>query len=180
MKHAATSRSSRSSEPPTWLRDVYERRRRRTVRLGELSIATLERSGKRPSLAAIALISKTVDPAEPVGVSQSAILHNEEALALYRQHADRNRRPTRKPSPPRPVDIGGGIRMRVNADRDRGRARQRYLRASKADLVERLLVAEQAYAEMEDRWLRTADDLLVWIMVLDRLLGPASTRAEAR
>jgi hypothetical protein len=180
--HVATSRSSRSSEPPAWLGKVYERRRRRTVRLVELSIATLERSGKRPSLAAIALISKTVDPADPVGVSQSAILHNEEAFALYRQHADRNRRPTRKPSPPpRLVDIGGDNRMRVSADRDRARARRRYLRASKADLVERLLVAEQVYAEMEDRWLRTADDLLVWIIVLDRLLvGPASTRAEAR
>jgi hypothetical protein len=27
-----------------------------------------------------------------------------------------------------------------------------------ADVVERLLVAEQGYAEMEDRWRRTADD----------------------
>jgi hypothetical protein len=42
-------------------------------------------------------------------------------------------------------------------------------RASKADLVDRLLVAEKAYADMEARWLNTADELLAWIMVVDRL-----------
>jgi len=53
------------------------------------------------------------------------------------------------------------------------------MRASKADLVDRLLVAEQAYAEMEDRWRRTADDLLVWIMPVDRIIAlPSDSRVE--
>ena len=67
----------------------------------------------------------------------------------------------------------------MSADRDHGRARQRYLRASKPELVERLLAAEKAYADMEKRWLRTADDLLVWIMLVDRLIttfGTGSSR----
>jgi hypothetical protein len=59
-------------------------------------------------------------------------------------------------------------------------ARQRYLRASKADLVKRLLVAEQAYDDMEDRWLRTADDLLVWIMLVDRLIAAPGTYRSSR
>jgi hypothetical protein len=54
------------------------------------------------------------------------------------------------------------------------------MRATKADLVERLLVAEQGYAEMEDRWLRTADDLLVWIMLVDRLMASQATHAATR
>jgi hypothetical protein len=53
----ATSRSSRSSESPAWLRAVYQRRRHRTVRLVELSIAALTRVGERASLAAIARTS---------------------------------------------------------------------------------------------------------------------------
>ena len=97
MKNVAISRSSRSSEAPTWLGEVYERRRRRTVRLVELSITVLTRAGERVSLAAIARVSKTVDPAEPDGISESAILHNEEAYALYRQHADRKRRAAVRP-----------------------------------------------------------------------------------
>jgi hypothetical protein len=108
--------TSPSSEPPAWFRDVYDRRRRRTVRLVELSIAPLERVGERLSLAAIACISKTVDPAEPDGVSESAILHNEEGVRALssgrRSHA---------------TDCAAAItnRIRVSADRDRGRTRQR-------------------------------------------------------
>jgi hypothetical protein len=146
MKNVATSRSSRSSEPPTWLGDVYERRRRRTVRLVELSIAALTRAGERASLATIARASKTVDPEEPDGVSESAILHNEEAYALYRRQAEHKPQTHRKPSPERRTNTSDNNRIHVSAERDRGRARQRYLRAGKADLVERLLSVEQAYS----------------------------------
>ena len=45
------------------------------------------------------------------------------------------------------------------------------MRVSKGDLVERVLIAEQAYADTEDRWIRTADDLLVWIMLVMGALG---------
>jgi hypothetical protein len=53
------------------------------------------------------------------------------------------------------------------------------MRATKADLVERLLVAEQGYAEIEDRWLWSADDLLVWIMLVDRLIASPATHTSS-
>jgi hypothetical protein len=139
------------------------------VRLVRLSIAALERAGERISLAALARISKTVDPEEPHGVSESAILHNEEAYALYRQHAP-SRRP-RLPGSKVNASVGQHHLVRVRVDRDPARARRRYMRASKPALVERLLAAEQAYADMETRWLKTADDVLAWIMLVDRLLA---------
>jgi hypothetical protein len=176
----ATSRSSPSSEPPAWLRDVYERRYRRTVRLVELTIASLTETGAKPSLAAIARASKTVDPSDPRGISESAILHNEEAYALYRQHTDRRRHTPKTPSSSPRIEAGAHNRLRVRADRDRGRARQRYMRATKANLVERLLVAEHAYAEMQDRWLGTADNLLAWIMLVDRLIASPATHGSSR
>jgi len=117
-----TSRSSPSCEAPAWLRVVYERRRRRTVRLVELSIAALLNDRKRISLAALVRVSKTVDPAEPDGVSESAILHNEQAYTLYRQKADRKRRPPRQRSPNGRVHEGNDNRLRIS-DRDPGRAR---------------------------------------------------------
>jgi len=180
MKNVAPSRSSQSSDPPVWLGQVYDRRRRRTVRLVQLSIAALTHAGERPSLSAIARVSKTIDPAEPRGVSESAILHNEAAYELYRQQSERKRQNTRRPSSKRHIDMGHGSRIRVNADRDHGRARQRYLRASKAAHVERLLIAEKAYAEMENRWIRTADDLLVWIVLVDRLVTTTRTSGPSR
>jgi len=33
---------------------------------------------------------------------------------------------------------------------------------------------------LETRWLRTADDLLVWIMILDRLVATQSTGGGGR
>jgi hypothetical protein len=180
MKNVAISRSSRSSEPPTWLDDVYERRRRQTVRLVELSITALTRAGERASLATIAHASKTVDPEEPDGVSQSAILYNEEADALYRRHAEHKPLTRRKPSPERRTNTIDNNRIRVSAERDPGRARARYLRAGNADLVERLLSVEQAYAEMEDRWRRTADDLLAWMILVDRLIATTGQHGSSR
>jgi hypothetical protein len=141
------------------------------VRLVELSSAALTRTGERASLAAIARVSKTVDPEEPNGISESAILHNEEAYALYRQHAQHKRNRRWKQSAERRTNIAEAGRLRVSADRDHGRAQQRYLRASKAELVQRLLAAEKAYADMENCWLQTADDLLIWIMLVDRLVA---------
>jgi hypothetical protein len=175
-----TSRSSRSSEPPPWLGEVYERRRRRTVHLVELSIAALTRAGARVSLATIARVSKTVDPADTDGISESAIVHNVEAYAIYSPHAERKRQTKRQASAERRTNISGNGHIRVSADRDHGRVRQRYLRASKAELVGRLLSAEQAYADMENRWLRTADDLLVWIMLVDRLIAAPGTLGSSR
>ena len=46
----------------------------------------------------------------------------------------------------------------MSAGRDRGRARRHYLRASNVELVQRLLTAEKAYADMENRWMQTADE----------------------
>jgi hypothetical protein len=130
-------------------------------------MAALLRAGERPSLAAIARISKTIDPAEPRGISESAVLHNEEAYGLHRQHAQQERNMQRKPSPEHRTNILEDGPVHVSRDRDPARARQRYMRASKTELVQRLLTAEKGYADMENRWLRTADDVLVWIMLLD-------------
>jgi len=60
-------------------------------------------------------------------------------------------------------------------DRDLARARQPYLRLSKRDIVERVLAVEQACAEHEQRWLRTADDLFAWMLLVGSLAGPSMT-----
>jgi hypothetical protein len=134
----------------------------------------LTRAGERVSLAAIARVSKAIDSTDPDGTSESAILHNEEAYALYRPYAQPKRHRERNRTSERRTNIDG--RLHVSADRDHGRARQRYLRASKNELVQRLLAVEKAYADMENRWLQTADDLLVWIMLVDRLMARKHAR----
>lgn len=152
-------------DAPAWLHQkVYAPRRQRTVDLVHQAVDALVTARRPVSLASVATISKTLDPAG-LGISTSAILGNAEARAYYERHRRWTRaRPTGSaPQAERP----DAARPRVHAQRDIARARQRYLRWTKAILIERLLAVERAYAEQEERWLRLNDELLTWRLRAD-------------
>jgi hypothetical protein len=178
----STSASRFSGDAPAWLRPVYAARQQRTVDLVSRSIAVLTGAGRRISLAAIAATSRQVDPAGK-GVSESAVLHNDAARVQYERH--RSWRPARRtPGPDRERPAAGGQRPEraspaAKPDRDRARARRRYLRMGKPELVERLLAAEQVYAEARERWLGTNDELLIWMRLVDWLLTGRTAGAGA-
>ena len=147
-------------EPHPWLEQkVYAKLRQRTVDLVKRSVDALRKDKQRVSLATIAARSKELDP-EHRGISESAILDNQEARTYYEQHRTfqgaRKRRAkplaVASPAPPGPV----------KPDRNEQRARQRYLRMNKEALVERLLAVERASAEERARWLSQQDDVLAW------------------
>src|SRR5437867_2665470 len=145
---------------PAWLHQkVYAPRRRRTLELVRQAIEALTIAAEPISLAAIAVKSKSLDPTGR-GISTSAILSNAEARAQYEQHRRWRRvRPVRPAMRRERADIAP---PRITAQRNVARARRRYLRWSKAVLVERLLAVEHAYADQEERWLRVNDELLAW------------------
>lgn len=159
MKHVPrTSKPNPNHEAPSWLEEqVYAPKRQRTAELVKQAVDALLAEGSRVSLTSVATKSRQLDP-EGTGVSESAILTNDEARAYYEQHrtwrGPRGRRSAAAgmPSDPAPV--------RVKPDRNVARVRQRYMRLSKQELTDRLLAVEQAYAEQESRWLRLNDELL--------------------
>ncbi len=163
-----SSPSTPLAEAPAWLGAVYSARRERTNNLMRTSINTLQNEGKPVSITSVVTISRQLDPLGK-GVSESALLHNPEARAHYEAHrtwkGGRPRRAIPRRSSSKP--------MSVKRDRDLVRARQRYLRLSKRELIERLVAAEQACAEHEQRWLRTADELFAWMLLVGRLVGRA-------
>ncbi len=141
-----------------WLEEkVYAKQRQRTVDLVKQSVDALLKDKQRVSLATVAAKSREFDEK---GISESAILDNQEAKAYYEQHRSwqGNRKRQAKPlvvaSPalPGPAKLG----------RDEQRVRQRYLRMSKVALVERLLEEEQTYAQQRERWLSQQDEILIW------------------
>src|ERR1035441_10374384 len=80
------SASSLSPEDRPWLKEkVYGPKRRRTVELVKRSVDSLVKERKRISLSALSARSKEIDP-DGRGVSETAILNNEEARAHYEQH----------------------------------------------------------------------------------------------
>ncbi len=85
-------------------------------------------------------------------MKKSAILENPEAHTYYREHSisyqtmkQRNRKHREKSSPPAPQTL------RIDPNRDVDRVRYRYLQMTKPEIVERLLIVEQAYAEVHQQ-----------------------------
>lgn len=151
--------SKPKNSAPGWLRDkVYTPKKQRTVELVTHAVEVLKGGKQRISLAAISRKTKEIDPTG-VGISESAILTNEAAYACYRQHCSWKRR-----SASRSYQAKAENQVQIRPallDRDVARVRQRYLRLSKNELVERLIAVEQAYAEQEERWLQASEELLL-------------------
>lgn len=150
-------------EAPQWLQEkVYEPKRLRTVSLVRQSVDTLLRENRRVSVSAIVKQSKMLDP-EGRGVSNSAIHNNQEAYNYYQQHRSHKEFQARRTKESIVINKIFEINTnRTKPDRDVLRARQRYMRLSKDDLVERLLAVEQAFAEQEEQWHQQNDKLLSW------------------
>lgn len=155
VSHESTP-PTKSEAPTDWLEEkVYGPKRQRTASLVRQAVDDLVRHGKRVSLNSVAAHSKQID-STGTGVSESAVLANEEARAYYEQH--RTWKGSRNPRAAKPT-VPASV-PRIKPDRDLARVRQRYLRLSKQELVDRLLTAEQHLATQEARWLKLNDELL--------------------
>jgi hypothetical protein len=154
------SHGNDASPAHSWLEDkVYTPKRERTFELVQQSVDALLERKERVSLASIMLTSKEVDP-EGRGISESAILGNDQARAYYEQHRTwKNSRKRLSSSTKVPFPSVSGS---IKPDRDEQRARQRYLRMTKEALVDRLVVVERTYAQAHERWLSQQDDVLIW------------------
>ena len=152
--------ASPMSEPHPWLEEkVYARLRQRTVDLVKRGVDALREDKQRVSLSTVAAKSKELDP-EHRGISESAILDNQEARAYYEQHRSWQGSPRKRAKPlavASPASLGV-----VKPGRDEQRVRQRYMRMSKETLVERLITAERTLAEQRERWLSQQDETLIW------------------
>jgi hypothetical protein len=168
MKNARSSSSfnpesriapeSQAAHP--WLEtSVYEPLRQRTVQLVKQSVDALRLASQRISLSTVATKSREVDP-EHRGISESAILDNQEARAYYEQYRSwRGSRQKRAKPPAVGVPAQPPV---VKPGRDEQRVRRRYLHMGKEILVERLIAAERTLAEQRERWLSQQDEVLTW------------------
>lgn len=166
--------------PTEWLRDkVYEPKRRRTVDLVRRAVDALRQHDEKVSLASVTRKSREVD-SEGRGVSESAILHNDEAKAYFDRYRTTRTSGRRRPSR---AAAAGPEPTRLNLERNTGTARQRYLRMCKPDLVARLLAVEQAFSQERLQRLQAtgealADPEIVHKDVLARRLQRAEQRAN--
>lgn len=161
MPHRSHStQENPKNEPHLWLEEkVYTYLRQRTVDLVKSSVDALCKDKQRVSLSTIVAKSKELD-AERKGISESAILDNQEARAYYEQHRSWRgvSRKRAKPLIVTPPASPGAVKP----GRDEQRVRQRYLRMGKEALVERLIATERTLTEQREWWLTQQDEALTW------------------
>lgn len=145
-----------------WLEEkVYAKLRQRTIDLVKQSVDALRKDKQRISLATVAAKSKELDVAgNGKGVSESAILANQEARVYYEQHRSW-RGSSKKRAKPLAV-TSPALSGTVKSGRDEQRVRQRYMRMGKEALGERLIIAERILTEQRERWLTQQDEALTW------------------
>ncbi len=117
--------------------------------LVKASVDQLVKEGKIVTIDAICRVSLGLDP-EGRGVKKSSILENPETHTYYRQHSTSYQAAqAHKRQGARKGDFAARptLPLRIDPNRDVERVRYRYLQMTKSDMVERLLMVEQAYAE---------------------------------
>jgi hypothetical protein len=149
-----------SSDAPLWLQEqVYMPKRQRTIDLVYQSVDALRKDKQRVSLVTIAAKSKELDP-EHRGISESAILDNQEARAYYEQHRSWQGSPRKRTNP---LAVASPAQPpAAKSGRNEQRVRQRYLRMSKEVLVDRLIAVERLHAQEHECWLTQQDEVLMW------------------
>jgi len=133
-----------------WLEQHYQATRERTVQLVKVAVDRLVKDGRAVTIDAICQMSQQLDP-QGKGIKKSGILGNEEAYVYYRQHCAARRR-TRGHASRQSATVAH--RLPTDPHRDLRQVRRRYLRESKAALVEQLLSVEQAYLESQQQLAR--------------------------
>lgn len=124
--------------PPHWLEEDYLAKKKRTFQLGKEAIDNLHQNGERVSYRNIESRSKALDP-ERKGIHANSVKANEELYQYYLAFASFKKVPkatTEPPFSPRshpPAEKEG---------RQWNEIRERYLRLSKTELVDRLMEAE--------------------------------------
>lgn len=138
-----------ADERPWLATKVYAPKRQRTVNLVRRAVNDLVVHREKVSLATVSRRSRELDP-EKKGVSESAILGNAEARSCYEQHRTARRSGRRTETAAR---VTSPNPSRIDPGRNLPAARARYMRMPKAEVVDRLIMVEQAYATERRTWL---------------------------
>lgn len=139
-------------EPHPWLQKHYQEKRERTVRLVKATVDQLVKEQQAVTIEAICRKSIECDP-EHRGVKKSAILENPEAHAYYRQHSTSYKAAQARKRRGHLI-VSATRSLRIDSQRNVERTRYRYMQMTKPQIIERLLMVEQAYAELEQQQAR--------------------------
>ncbi|ETT57173.1 hypothetical protein MHI43_09900 [Paenibacillus sp. FSL H8-0457] len=136
-----------------WLQSAREKRATRTFNLGKKSIDLLVSEFADVTYSNIASKSKAIDP-DGKGIHQNAIRTNTKLYEYYKEYSEtykkfKNVRRKRETQ----LDLSKIEFSKLKLDRDLKAVHTRYKKMTKAQLIDRLIHAEQFIAKTQSEWL---------------------------
>lgn len=144
------TRQSPSEAGRPWLKENDKKRQQRSLELGKQAIHRLVANGTAVTLSAIQTASKEIDPAGK-GIHPNTVKTNPELFECYKQYSHTYAKKHRIP----PVQTNNGMQldfMRIDPNRNLTQVRNRYRKHPKAELIEKLIAAEQFIADNHSKW----------------------------
>ncbi|AZN68567.1 hypothetical protein DX910_10140 [Acinetobacter haemolyticus] len=138
-----------------WLNEIYDTRKKRTVEITQKSIELLLSQEKRISLNSIITISRQIDLK---GISHSAILNNQEARKLYETY--RNWSNYGKVKEKINLEKHNLYNLNIKTGRNLDSLNRKLIKLTKTQLIERLIIVEEAYAVLHKKWLEQQSKIL--------------------
>jgi hypothetical protein len=145
MSHTFNSTNDR-----LWLKVSHQKRSNRSVEIGKQAIDLLVKNGEPVTYTNVADISKVIDP-EGKGIHPNTIRTNEQLYEYYKQNSltykQKENSKNVKPILNNDIDY-----RKVKPNRNVDNAQRKYMKLSKKELVQRLILAEQYIAENNSKW----------------------------
>ncbi|WP_144569059.1 hypothetical protein [Bacillus pseudomycoides] len=142
-----------SKDNRTWLKEVHESRSQRSLLLGKEAIDLLVKQNLPVTLKTVSEKSKDIDP-EGKGIHRNTISTNQELNAYYKRHSKSYKKKLNinKSTQKRSVAFTSVDYRRIRLDRSIENTERKYMKMSKKELVQRLILAEQYIAENNSKW----------------------------
>ncbi|MBD8027864.1 hypothetical protein H9636_14520 [Ureibacillus sp. Re31] len=147
MSHTFNSTNNRP-----WLKESHQKRSNRSVEIGKQSIDLLLKKGESVTYTNVGDISREIDP-EGKGIHPNTIRTNEQLYEYYKQHSLTYKQKENSKNSKTPLNNDIDIDFRkVKPNRNVENAQRKYMKLSKKELVQRLILAEQYIAENNTKW----------------------------
>lgn len=147
------SQKFKSKNEPVWLKESHQNRSNRAVQLGKQSIDLLIQKCSAITYTTIAEQSKIIDP-EGKGIHSNTIRTNEELYEYYKLHSKTyKQKKNSKKSVFNHSNISGDLEFsKIKPNRNPDNLSRKYMKLTKDELVQRLILAEEYIAENNTKW----------------------------
>lgn len=140
-----------TKQEKTWLNEINQQRKQRSLELGILAIDQLVQDKKKITYESVSQTSKLIDP-EGKGIHTNTIKSNVELREYFLEK--RNRKHLKKKITATDVSSTHFPNfMSLKPERDVTRLKKQYMTMKKEDLIDRLIQIEEYVAVHNKRWL---------------------------